>query len=235
MSSLEAFSSHARSFAYTTAAAITAISIVYPLFVKKTFMQLERAMPVSTLREGLKERAKAGVILGAQINLQNLVETKSGEWFFSHEKEASLKRLVFAAVITSIISAPLMAAFNARTGGKTWKEAFISLSPRQVGMLTLRELGFLFTVRVSEPLSKRAKKHFGDHKAVEYTTAGLIAMTGSMLTQPADTLFTRMQFKLPLQWERRALMLGWLPRMMGVTGFVVSKKAATELFPKPGV
>ncbi|MES2272811.1 MAG: hypothetical protein V4487_01290, partial [Chlamydiota bacterium] len=69
----------------------------------------------------------------------------------------------------------------------------------------------------------------GDHRSVEYLAAFLSGVSAGLVSQPANTIVTRLQSDMTID-NPRQLMWGSFRRMRGVAFFSVLYKAGKEIF-----
>lgn len=103
-----------------------------------------------------------------------------------------------------------------------------SLSAKQTGAILLRETSFLFSLRVSGPLSAAMKQHFGENKAVEFGSAFVSGTIGSLIGHPADTALTLWQKGMKVE-KLRHTMRGAPAKALAVGGFSVCYKLVNKL------
>lgn len=174
-------------------AAAGAIVPPYYFFVRKSWEQQGKPVPSMTMREvvmgGVKAAPTIGTIVGTQMIVQALVEKalakarKNGD-----DQPPGFGTMLGSSAFVGGVSAPFLAIFNGQTMGLSPMQSLSALSPRQVAAIVTRETSFLFSLRISDPLSEQMKQIAGDNKAVEYGSAALSGGIGSVIGHPADTV-----------------------------------------------
>ncbi len=144
------------------------------------------------IKKGIKAAPTIGVIVGTQMIAQNLFE-KALMKYNGNQSEPNFASMVFSSIMVGVISAPSLAVFNGQTMNRTVKESLKALSAKQVMAIVSRETCFLFSLRISEPLSKAMKSVSGDNKATEYGSTFASGAIGSLISHPADTALTLWQ------------------------------------------
>ncbi|MBS0652510.1 MAG: hypothetical protein JSR39_03175 [Verrucomicrobia bacterium] len=214
-------------------AAAGAIVPPYYFFVRKSWEQQGKPVPSMTMREvvmgGVKASPTIGTIVGTQMIVQTFVEKalakarKSGE-----DQPPGFWAMFGSSAIVGGISAPLLAIFNGQTMGLSPTQSLSALSPKQVAAIVTRETSFLFSLRISDPVSKKMKQIAGDNKAVEYSSAALSGGIGSLIGHPADTALTLWQKGIKVV-SLQQLMRGAASKSIGVAGFSVCYKALKDV------
>lgn len=208
-----------------------AILPVYRWFVHKTARQLEKdILPMSaknSFKEGAKAAPKIGAVIGIQMFAQNKFEPYVERYLKKKDIKLSFAPAFFSSAVVGAISAPALAVFNGQTMGKTVMQSLRGFTTKQWAAIVTREISFVGAMAVNDPMTKMAKKHFGDNKMVEYgTTFGSSAIV-ALIGHPADTAFTRWQNEMPIK-NMRQLMLGAPHRVLAVGVFSVGYKAIKE-------
>ncbi|MBS0651776.1 MAG: hypothetical protein JSR93_11505 [Verrucomicrobia bacterium] len=214
-------------------AAAGAIVPPYYLFVVKSAHQQGKAAPSMTMREvlmgGVKAAPTIGTIVGTQTIVQSFVEKALAKARKNEEGQPpSFWTMFGSSAFVGGVSAPLLAIFNGQTMGLSPMQALSALSAKQVGAIVTRETSFLFSLRVSEPVSQELKQVAGDTKAVEYVSAALSGAIGSAVGHPADTALTLWQRGIKVV-SLPQLMKGAVPKSAGVAAFSVGYKALSDL------
>lgn len=214
------------------AAGVAIIPVFYG-FIAKSAQQIDKPIPRMTVIDVLKEGSKAaptiGVIVGTQMIVQNIAE-KALKKNDKDKSELPFSSMLISSAIVGGISAPALAVFNGQTMGRTVMESLMSLSLKQGASIIFRETSFLFSLRISEPVSKIMKRTSGDNKSVEYISAFATGVIGSIIGHPADTALTRWQKGMKVE-NYRQLIKGSPVKAVAVGGFAVLYKLVTESFP----
>ncbi len=179
------------------AAASAAIIPVFYGFMGKSALQKGLEMPRFNFKEAVIKGVKASPILAIQVVAQTAIEQGIGKYFPAGESKTS--SMVLSALIVGAISAPSLAVFNGQSMGYSWKESMKKLTVKQTGAIVARETSFLFAIRISDPVSDAMKEHFGDNKAVGYSSAFITGAIGSLVGHPADTILTCGQAGIKVQ------------------------------------
>ncbi|MEC7840056.1 MAG: hypothetical protein VX777_08460 [Chlamydiota bacterium] len=187
------FSSWQSVIPYTTPPATASISIipVFRDFIKKSHLQLGNTPPKIHWMQGLVHGCRAaptiGATVGTQVTVQRLIEGRISEG------DPTFTSMLSSTVAVGIISSPFLAVLNGQTLGRSVSQSIRLLSAKQVGAIVTREISFLFSLRVSEPVSQTMKKRYGDKTAVMVTACYFTGFFGSMIGHPADTALTLWQ------------------------------------------
>lgn len=223
--------------------ASTAIVPVFYGFIAKTKRQLGEPVPRLTaqvLKESLVEGVKAapiiGLVVGLQIGAQQLFEEGikklKEKYGYQKDQPASFSQMVFSSMAVGFVSVPLLAAFNGRTMKKGFMESIrdAMAKPKQAFAIISRETSFVFSLRVSSPITKYFEGKYGKNKAVEYGSSFFSGAVGSLIGHPADTALTLWQKGRKVEVSQ--LMKGGVTKALSVGWFCVFLKAAQQQFEK---
>lgn len=203
-------------------------AIVLPFrdFIAKSALQKGQPVPKMTVQKGLKAGLGAaptiGVIVGAQMVAQNIVE----KFLAGDSKEESMSLKLASSAIVGTVSAPILAVFNGRTMGWKTMESLRKFSAKQALAIALQETAFVGGLSAADQLAALMKEKLGDNKAVEYTAAFTAGALGSLAGHPGNTALTRWQSGMtitPRQW-----MWGSLRKARAVGVFAVIYKLGKE-------
>lgn len=213
------------------AAAGIAIVPVFYGFMAKSALQMGGRMPpievISTLKKGCQTAPTVGAIVGTQMIVQNLVE-KALQKGAGNQQTQNFPMMLASAAIVGALSAPILAVFNGQTMGQTAFQSLKSLSAKQTSAIVARETSFLFSLRVSEPIAKEMERLCGKSPAVDYGSAFVSGVVGSLIGHPADTALTLWQKGMKVK-NARQLMRGGPAKAVAVGGFSMGYKKVTEL------
>ncbi|NGX26180.1 MAG: hypothetical protein K940chlam6_00093 [Chlamydiae bacterium] len=177
-----------------TVSAAAAMVPTYYGFAVKSAQQLDktipRFVPLEAIKNGLKLAPTAGLIVGTQMIAEKWIGKQLGA-------ENSLLKSLASAAIVGLISAPLLAAFNGQTMGRSISESILALSMREAAAITAKETIFVVSLGASSKVSQIMKRYFGDNMATEYAGAFVSGAIGSIVGHPFDTMLTRWQAGLP--------------------------------------
>lgn len=198
-------------------AAAGAYAIVFPLFAKKSGDAIGESVQFGVKMWFNGARTTAPIVtllLGSQ-----LVAQKGLSFVFTKEGSGPSKTAIVASsVITGLVTVPIAAALNAATmPDLSPMEAVRKMTLREGSAIGVRETGFVLTMAARDPIYRAIIPYTGESITIEKVTAVVVAIIGSLLTQPADTAATRMQKGLPVTWS--CLMKGSAPRALAVSGF----------------
>ena len=218
-------------------AASAAIVPVFPGFVAKSAQQIGKPIPKMTFKEmlvgGLKVSPTIGFIVGTQMIVQNIAE-KALMKNSKNSDEPNFLQMLASSVLVGGISAPALAVFNRQTMGQTVAESLKSLSAREVLAIVSRETSFLFSLRISDPLSQAMKRYSGDNKAVDYSSAFVSGVVGSIIGNPFDAALTLWQKGMKVE-NFYQLMRGSPIRALSIGGFSVFYKLAKDIIQSQSV
>jgi hypothetical protein len=219
-------------FASPVAASVAIVPVFYG-FVAKSAQQLGNPIPRMSVKEALKGGCKTaptiGVIVGTQMAVQRVVEKALVERSNDQkDRSPSFGAMFVISMFVSGGSVPALVAFNGQTMGRTVAASLRSLSARQAGAIVARETSFLFSLRVSGPMSEIMKRTFGENRAVEYASAFTSGAVGSLVGHPADTALTLWQQGRKVTNLRQA-MRGGPVKALAVGCFSVCYKTVNEL------
>lgn len=220
-------------YATPPAAAAFAIIPVYYGFVAKSAQQIGKPIPRMTLYEAFKGGLKASPTIGAIVGTQMIVQSVAEKMLMKNSEcknnEPDFFRMFASALMVGSISAPALAIFNGQTMGQTAKESLRRLSAKQAGAIVSRETSFLFSIRISDPVSNAMKSVFGDNKIVEYVSAFFSGAVGSIIGHPADTALTLWQNRMKVTHARQ-LMWGAPMKALATGGFAMCYKLINSIF-----
>ena len=207
---------------YVSPPVAAGISIVgaYPGFAKKTALQLERPVPkvnVALFKSAIKAAPSLGAAVGAQMIGQKVVEdlVKSGD------AQANTTEMVTSSALVGGLSAYPLSVFNAQTAGKSLRESVQPPKMRVLGAITGREINFLTSVRLSEPVSKQMREKYGDNIFVDQVSKFGTGVLGSLAGHPGDTAATCWQNNVSINGGLRQLARGSATRAIASGGFSV--------------
>ncbi|OGN53546.1 MAG: hypothetical protein A2Y28_01765 [Chlamydiae bacterium GWC2_50_10] len=213
------------------AASLSIVPVFYG-FVVKSAQQLGKPLPrmraSEILKAGFKAAPTIGITIGTQMVVQGIVENllmKKSDGQKNEGKE--LRSMIVSSMIVGGVSAPPLAVFNGQTMGRTVIQSLRALSIKQTGAIMTRETSFLFSLRVSGPVSSWMKRNFKESRSVEYGSAFLTAAIGSLIGHPADTALTLWQKEMKLKTIRQSLQ-GAPVRALAVGAFAILYKSAKE-------
>jgi len=214
-------------------AAAGAIVPPYYLFVVKSAYQQGKPAPSMTMREvlmgGVKAAPTIGTIVGTQMIVQAFVEKALVKARKNEEGQPpSFWTMLGSSAFVGGVSAPLLAIFNGQTMGLSPMQSLSALSAKQAAAIVTRETSFLFSLRVSEPISEELKQVAGDTKAVEYVSAALSGAIGSVVGHPADTALTLWQKGIKVV-SLPQLMRGAVPKSGAVAAFSLGYKTLSDV------
>ncbi len=176
-------------------AAGASIIPLFRLFVYKSAEQAGKIKPnmptIKWMQEGVKASPTIGFIVGSQIIIQRIVE----QILFNKEEQQkdTFSKIFLSSMIVGALSAPSLAAFNAQTMKKPIIQSIKELSKKQLGAIMAREAGFLFSIRVSDPVSDTVREKLGNNPAAIYTAVFIGGVIGALCSHPADTYLTALQ------------------------------------------
>ena len=207
-------------------AAAGAIVLPFRDFIIKSALQKGEPAPNVSFRQGIKAGLGAaptvGMIVGAQMVLQNMVETAlAGE-----SKKESLSLKFLSSAIVGIGSAPILAVFNGKTMEWSMIESLRKFSAKQGLAIALQETAFVGGLAAADQLAGAMKEKLGDNKAVEYGAAGIAGAFGSAAGHAGNTALTRWQSGM--SFSLRQSMWGSLTKARGVGFFAVLYKLGKE-------
>jgi hypothetical protein len=180
------------------------------------------------LTKSLKASPTAGLLVGSQLIIQDVVEGILKN-FISLENSEKFSFKIFSGTVVGGISAPLLAAFNGQTMGRSIIDSIKSLTSKQIFAIMALESSFVVSINASEYLERKylEEKHQEENtqkfnyskKIFECWISFLTGAGGSLLGYSADTYLTLQQsgkqFKnyseLFKGWRVKAITLGtWM-------------------------
>lgn len=210
------------------AASLAMIPFFYG-FTAKSAQQVGDSIPSMTLKEAFKGGLKASPTIGTIVGTQMVVQHLAEKALMKGDSEPDFTKMFASAFIVGGFSAPALAIFNGQTMGQTASESISRLSARQAGAIVSRETSFLFSIRISDPVSQSMKKRYGDNKIVEYSSAFFSGAVGSLIGHPADTVLTLWQKGMKITHPSQ-LMRGAPIKALATGGFSSLYKFIKELF-----
>lgn len=211
-------------------AAAAAIVPVFYGFVMKSAQQqgdpIPRMKPMEAIKQGCKAAPTVGVIVGTQMVAQNIIESLLGGT--NKEKSSSFVSMLMSSMIVGAISSPALAVMNGQTMGRSIQASLRALSAKQVVAIVTRETSFLFSLRISTPVSETMKQICGDNPAVDYGATFVSGAIGSVIGHPADTALTLWQKNRKIK-SARQLMGGAPVKAIAVGGFAMGYKGIKSI------
>jgi hypothetical protein len=194
---------------------------VYYGFMAKSSLQMKEGFPkVSALKlvkETLRSSPTVGLCVGLQIVSQHLFEKKI---FNIDPEKTSFKEKLLSAIAVGAMSAPLYAAMNAQTIGKTVRYGLSQFSFKQFGAITTREGAFLMGLEMADPVCEILKKRYSKETS-DFLGGFISGVAGSLVGHPADTVLTLEQKKMKIE-RFSCLYRGALIRSIAVGAFSMS-------------
>lgn len=226
----EQWQAFARYVAPPFAASMAIVPAIYG-FIAKSALQRGECVPRMPLRscllEGFKASPTVGAIVGTQIIAQRLLEERLHGNKQNGKNKPDFSSMLFSTAAIGTVSAPLLAVFNGQTMGWSPLKSLRMLSMRQNGAIVSRETGFLFGLRLSDPMAGAMRREFGESKVVDYAAAFFSGGMGSLVGHPADTMLTLWQRGEKLQrWSH--LMRGAAYKSVAVGIFAICYRAASQ-------
>lgn len=169
-------------------AAGAAIIPVFYGFKAKIAWQLGNPLPSVNMLQLLKGGLGAAPVISTQVLLQLVVEEQ-----IAKVGNQGFPTMLASALTVGSLSVPLLTILNGQAQDRSWSESLRRLSFKQAGALVARETSFLFSVRVSRPISNAMKEMGGDHPLIEHGSAFVTGVIGSLFGHPPDTAFTLWQ------------------------------------------
>jgi len=174
-------------------AAGLAIVIPFRDLIAKSFLQLGKPVPCTSLQNGLMQGFKAAPTIGGIVGTQMLAQKGVETLWLGNTKEKSFSAIVISSAIVGVISSPFLAVFNGTTMGWSVNTSLRKFSAKQGLAIAAQETAFVFGLSAADRLSAVMKEQFGDNKVVEYSAAFIAGATGSLAGHPANTALTRWQ------------------------------------------
>ena len=213
-------------------AASAAIVPTFYGFAAKSAQQIGKPIPRMSILEALKGGFKAaptiGIIVGTQMVSQATIEKVFMKYLGSEDKKPSFSFMLISSIVVGGISAPALAVFNGQTLGRTAMQSLKEFPWKQRIAIVSRETSFLFSLRISDPISDAMKRVYGNNKSVEYGSAFISGAMGSIIGHPADTALTRWQNEMKVESFRQS-MKGAPMKALAVGGFSVLYKAVQDI------
>jgi hypothetical protein len=203
-----------------------AIVPVFYGFIVKSAQQLQQPIPKMTAKEVFKRGWKAAPTIGGMVGTQ-MIGQEIFERLFNQGHQPKFASMLASSALVGMLSVPACAVFNGQTMGRTVKESMKSLSKRQAMAIIAREASFVFSVRISGPVSEQMKNSLGDHKAVQYSSIFVSGAIGGLIGHPADTALTLSQEGVEVTHFRQ-LLRGASVRALTVGGFSFFYKLTQE-------
>lgn len=210
-------------------------------FQIKSAKQAEKPSPSITFTEGLRGGFKAMPVMAAGVGFSIIIQTKIENGIkhiqknFKNENivetqphSANFYLMLTSSLIVGAASSPFWAAFNRLTLSEPFFKSFRKLSFKQIALISGRESTFLFSVRISDPVSDIMKGHLGDHVIVKCGSAFVTGMIGAVFNHPLDTLLTRDQKNLKTKFAQ-LFTLGLPQRALTVGYYALIYKIMTEI------
>jgi len=194
---------------------------VYYGFMAKSSIQMKEGFPklhwVQLIKETLRSSPTVGLCVGLQIVSQHLFEKKI---FNINPERASFTEKLLSALAVGAMSAPLYAAMNAQTMGKTVRYGLSHFSLKQFGAITTREGAFLMGLEMADPACELLKKRYSKETS-DFLGSFITGVAGSLVGHPADTLLTLEQKKMRIE-RFSCLYRGATVRAIAVGAFSMS-------------
>jgi hypothetical protein len=210
------------------AASLAVIPIFYGFMAKSAEQQGQPLPPIKgSLKAGCKAAPTIGLIVGTQMVAQTLAEKSLSSLMKKTEDRENFALMLASALLVAAISAPALAVFNGQTMGKKVAESLRALSPKQALAIIARETSFLFSLRVSGPISAQMQNALGENRCVDYSSTFATGAIGSLIGHPADTLLTLWQKGMKVANPFQT-MKGAPIKAVTVGGFSIGYKAVNE-------
>lgn len=161
--------------------------------VAKSALQLGNPVPVMShatkLKEGIKAVPITAAVVGSQMALQSFIAQA-----FSKKSEVNsfLSTFLSAAAVAGL-SAPLLTMFNGKTVGLSFTQSLKSTNVKQISAIIARETSFIFSLKLSGPMTDYMKSKNLTAKPYEIMASFVSGAVGSAFGHPADTALTMWQ------------------------------------------
>lgn len=212
-------------------AASAAMVGAFRYMVEKSALQQGFVLPGITDMQGwaggLKAAPTVGLIVGAQMAIQKVVERALNNGQSSQELSMKLA----SSGIVGMASTPFLAIFNGQTMGWTISQTLKKLNLKQTAAISIQEAAFVGGLSVADQLAFRMKRWLGDDRIVDYIAAYFAGVCGGLAGHPANTALTRWQNGLKIDHASQ-LMWGAARRARGVGLFSVLYKLGTDILNK---
>lgn len=207
----------------TLAASLAMIPVFYG-YVVKSDRQLGRAVSKVTYKQGLYGGLKAAPLMGsvaaADLLMQDLLERKRG----IKEKDAKWHHMLMTSMAISVCALPFNAIFNGYTIQRTAFQSLSMLSWKQGGALTCRDALYLFSLRLTAPISEALSDRWGEHPLINYGASFCAGAIGGALSHPADSALTIWQKGLNVKSLPQTLR-GTQVKMLAAGSFALGYRA----------
>lgn len=217
-------------FIIPPAAAAVAIIPAFPDLVAKSMLQQGSVVqPMSirqVLRGGMSIAPTTGGVVGIQAIFQKIVE----DFLKKHvgENTSPWTTMFTSAGIVGIASSPFVAMFNGKTMGWTVRQSWIKFTWHQAVIISIQESAFVAGIAAADELSTRGKRICGDNKAVDYCSAVVAGVVGSLVGHPANTALTRWQKGMAIE-NAKQLMWGAATKARALGLFCFGYKVAKDI------
>lgn len=212
--------------------ASVSVPFIFRGFITKSLQQQGKPTPkiplIRGFAAGIRSAPTIGGIIGTQLISQDLVEKNIFPPSREGEQPTPVSMISSSAIIGAL-SVPGLVIFNGQSMGKTPLESITGLSPLQSAAIVSREIAFLISMRISEPVSNCMKDKFGDSPTVVYGSTFASGAFGSLISHPADTALTCWQNGMRVTNLSHA-MRGGPVRALTVGSFATLYQLAKETF-----
>lgn len=170
-----------------------AIIPAYYGLVAKSALQLGNPIPVMShatkFKEGIKAVPITAAVVGSQMALQSVIAKTVSK---KNEVNSFVSTFLSAAAVAGL-SAPLLTMFNGKTMGLSFAQSLKATNTRQVAAIVARETSFIFSLKLSGPMTDYMKSKNLTARPYEIIASFISGAVGSALGHPADTALTMWQ------------------------------------------
>lgn len=175
---------------------ISAGAAIVPAYfglVAKSALQLGNPIPVMSHATKLKEGIKAVPITAAVVGSQMALQSVIAQAFSKKSESHSFVSTFLSAALVAGLSAPLLTMFNGKTMGLSFTQSLKATNVRQIAAIIARETSFIFSLKLSGPMTDYMKSKNLTEKPYEIMASFISGAVGSALGHPADTALTMWQ------------------------------------------
>lgn len=180
------------------ATSVAVLTILYGL-TDKSAQKFGELMPNRTITRAFIDACKSAPGIGISLAIQLSIQRTTEKILWNQLKEREESKRIWLSIIggsstAALASVPLLTILQSRSQNLPCLPSLSQLTARQVILMTGREMTFLLSLRLSDPLSNAVESALGKNKPMEYACTFVCATTGRLiLGHPVDRALALLQ------------------------------------------
>lgn len=182
----------------TVSAAVANVVSFYGFVAKSEIQSGSKKLPPiafhNSIIRGLKSAPNIGCTNGAQLIFQSKIKHSFEYLGITNDFACT----ALSSLVIGFFSIPALVVFSGHTIGQSPLTSLKSLSLPQANSILARESIFVFSLQITDTLSKFVQNNVSANTFVDYSSTFFSGAIGAAINHPFDTLLVRLQKKIPL-------------------------------------